>query len=73
MLIYRFDVLEKLKEKGITTYSLTKKYGVPPSTVQKLRTGNATISASTIDRLCALLHCQPGTLLQWVPDQDGGK
>lgn len=70
MLIYKFDVLEKLREKGISSYSLTKTHGIPPSTVQKLRTGNATISAATIDRLCTLLHCQPGTLLQWVPGGD---
>ena len=73
MLIYKFDVLERLKEKGITTYSLTKNYGVSPATVQKLREQNTAISAATIDRICALLNCQPGTLLQWVPDQDGDK
>ena len=73
MLVYRFDVLEKLKNKGITTYSLSKNYGVSPGMVQKLREKNTAISAATIDKLCGLLGCQPGTLLQWVPDQgDGG-
>lgn len=68
MLVYRFDVLDKLKSKGITTYSLTKKYGFSPGMVQKLREQNTAISASTIDKLCALLECQPGTLLRWIPD-----
>lgn len=73
MIVYRFDVLKKLKEKGITTYSLSKSYGFSPRMVQKLREGDTSISAATIDRLCTLLRCQPGTLLQWVPDQgDGG-
>lgn len=39
--------------------------------VQKLREKNTAISAATIDKLCGLLGCQPGTLLQWVPDQPG--
>lgn len=71
MLVYRFDVLEKLKNKGITTYSLSKSYGFSPGMVQKLREKNTAISAATIDKLCDLLGCQPGTLLQWVPDQPG--
>lgn len=72
MLIYRFDILEKLKSKGISTYSLSKSYGFSPGMVQKLREKNTAISAATIDKLCGLLGCQPGTLLQWVPDQEGG-
>lgn len=71
MLVYRFDVLEKLKNKGITTYSLSKNYGFSPGMVQKLREKSTAISAATIDKLCGLLGCQPGTLLQWVPDQPG--
>ena len=68
MLVYRFNVLEKLKERGITTYSLQKTYKFPAGMVQKLRTGSTAISAATIDKLCSLLHCQPGDLLEFVPD-----
>lgn len=68
VLTYRFNVLEKLKENGITTYTLTKKYGFSPNMVQKMREGNTSINAVTIDRLCGLLHCQPGDLLEYTPD-----
>lgn len=71
MLVFKFDVLEKLKDNGFSSYSLIKKYGFSTTTVQKLRDGDATISAATIDRICGLLHCQPGTLLMWVPDGGG--
>ena len=69
MLVFKFDVLEKLKESGFSSYSLIKKCGFSTTTVQKLRSGDATVSASTIDRICGLLHCQPGTLLKWIPDK----
>lgn len=68
MLVFRFDILDKLKSRGITTYSLAKNYGFSPGMVQKLREQNTAISAATIDKLCGLLECQPGTLLKWVPD-----
>lgn len=71
MFVYASNVLEKLKELGISTYSLTKKYKVPAATVQKLRAGDTSITLVTLDRLCGLLGCQPGDLLQWVPDQLG--
>lgn len=69
MIIYRFDVLEKLKDIGITSYTLTKGYGFSPTMVQKLREKNTSINAATINRLCGLLHCQPGDLLEYVPDR----
>ena len=27
---------------------------------------------STLDALCAVLDCQPGDLIRWVPDDEGG-
>ncbi len=55
-----------LDEKGITTYKLEKEYGIPGSTVQKLRT-NAKIETSTIERLCDALNCQPGDIMENIP------
>lgn len=71
MIIYRFDVLEKLKDIGITSYTLTKRYGFSPTMVQKMREKNTSINAATINRLCGLLHCQPGDLLEYVEDGAG--
>lgn len=68
LFIYKVDILDRLKAAGISTYSLTKKHGVPAATVQKLRVGDTSISLLTLDRICGLLECQPDALIKWVPD-----
>lgn len=73
MLIFRFDVLDRLKKCGLTTYSLTKDFGISPATIQKLRRQQTDINAATINRLCGLLHCQPGDLLEYVEDGAGNQ
>lgn len=68
MIRYKFDVLESLKNAGITTYALTKTYKMSPAIVQKLRENDCNISVLTINKLCGMLQCQPGDLLEWLPD-----
>ena len=64
---YRVDLLEQLKEKGITTYSLRKDNILSQSTIQKLREGKG-VSWDNLERLCSLLDCQPGDLIEYVKD-----
>lgn len=68
-IVYRFDVMEALKKAGYTTYSLRKKKLLSESTVQKLREGRM-VALENIDAFCRLLECQPGDLLQYVPDTE---
>jgi len=63
MLVYKIDVIAALKEKGYSTYKLSKGL-LPGSTVQSLRTGTP-ISWASIDKVCALLDCQPGDILEY--------
>ena len=53
----------KIKKEGIM--SLNAYYGI--------RQGILNLTLSTIDKLCGLLQCQPGDLVEWVPDEDGGE
>ncbi len=55
-----------MDENGITTYKLEKEFGIPGSTVQKLRV-NAKLETSTIERLCDALGCQPGDIMENLP------
>ena len=66
---YRVDVLAALKAKGYTTYQIRKEKLLSEYTVQKLRAG-AGISWENIETLCRLLDCQPGDILEYVPDAD---
>ena len=65
---YKIDVLAALKEKGITTYQIRKDRLLSESTVQKLRTGVG-VSWENIETLCRLLECQPGDLMEYVPEE----
>ena len=64
---YKCDVLSSLKAAGYTTYRIRKEKILSESTVQKLRNGES-VSWENIESLCILLNCQPGDLLEYVPD-----
>ena len=64
---FKVNILESLKEKGYTTYKLRKDNILSQSTLQKLREGKG-LAWENIERLCALLECQPGDLLEYVKE-----
>ena len=66
---FKIDVLEALKEKGYTTYTLRKENILSQSTIQKLREGKG-LAWENIERLCTLLDCQPADLMEFVKDAE---
>ena len=56
-----------IKERGKTEYYL-RKNGISSSILDKLKNGKGGIDARTIDKLCELLDCQPGDLMEYVKD-----
>ena len=67
-LIYKIDVIIALKEKGYNTNILRKEKLLAEGVIQALR-GKKSISWVNISRICALLECQPGDILEYVPDE----
>lgn len=63
------DILQKLKSAGYNTTRIRKENILPQSTLQRLREGKP-ITTETIDILCQLLNCQPGDILEYVPDNE---
>ena len=61
---FKIDVLEELKKKGYTSYTLRKENILSQSTIQKLREGKG-LAWENIERLCALLECQPSDQLEY--------
>ena len=63
-----------LKEKGYTTYRIRKEKIVGQATWQKIQNGGD-IDTRTIAKLCKLLQCQPGDILEYeeepIPHSDG--
>jgi putative transcriptional regulator len=66
---FKIDVLEALKEKNITTYSLRKDKLLSESTIQKLREGKG-VSWDSLEVICKLLGCQPADLIEYVEDAE---
>lgn len=66
---YKFDILEKLKKAGYSTYRIRKDKLLSESTVQKFRKG-ALVSLENIQIICKLLNCQPGDILEYVEDEN---
>ncbi len=66
---FKIDVLEALKAKGYTTYVLRKENILSQSTLQKLREGKG-LSWENIERICGLLECQPGDLIEYVQENN---
>ena len=67
MIKYKIDVLEALKSCGYSSYRIRNDKILNESTVQKLRSGKY-INMENLDKLCILLDCQPGDLLEYIPD-----
>ena len=64
---YKINVLEALKSKGYTTYTLRKEKILSESTIQKLRVGEG-VAWDNIETLCRLLDCNIGDLLEYVKE-----
>lgn len=67
---YKFDVLPALKAAGYNTTRLRREKLLAESTIQQLRSGDL-VSWANIERLCRLLQCQPGDLLEYVEEAGG--
>ena len=61
---YKINVLDALKEKGYSSYTLRKEKLLSESTIQKLREGEG-VAWDNLDTLCRLLDCDISDLLEY--------
>ena len=65
------DVL--LAERGMSVGEFAEAIGITPANVAVLKNGRAkAIRFSTLDAICRTLRCQPGDVLAFDDDDDGG-
>ena len=64
---YKIDILAELKKNGYSTTRIRKEKLIGQSYLQQIR-HNELVSWKTIDTVCSLLQCQPGDLIEHVPD-----
>ena len=68
MLHYKIDILDALKRIGFTTYKIRKDKIIGEAQMQKIRTGEIA-SKETLNTICRLLDCQPGDIMEYIPDE----
>lgn len=67
MLRYKIDILEALKNVGFTSYKIRKDKLIGEAQMQKIRKGDIA-SKETLNTICRLLDCQPGDIIEYVPE-----
>ena len=67
---YKIDVFQKLKEKGYSTYRLRKEKIIGERQLQQIRDGDI-VSPACLSKLCMLLNCQPGDIIEFIPEVEG--
>jgi len=60
---------QTMKERGITQYSLIKKYGISPAQLTRLKR-NESVSTHTIEVFCRILDCNVEDIMQYVKENE---
>ncbi|MBQ8687559.1 MAG: helix-turn-helix transcriptional regulator [Ruminococcus sp.] len=62
-------LIAKMKEHGLTSYRIKKDKIIGQATWKKIQEGGD-IDTRTIAKLCKVLDCQPGDLIEYVDEQE---
>lgn len=64
MIVVNLDVM--MARRKINLNELSERAGVSTTNLSILKTGKArAVRFSTLERICGVLDCQPGDLLEW--------
>ncbi len=66
---YRFNVISALKDAGYSTNRIRNERIMGEQMLQKIRQGELP-SWKTIETICRILHCQPGDIVEYVPETE---
>lgn len=60
---------ELMNEKNVSTYELRKRSILGSTTIKMLRKNQCGLSKDDLNNICELLDCQPGDLMEYVPEK----
>ena len=67
-IIVNLDMMLAKRKMSLT--ELSERVGITLANLSILKTGKArAVRMETLDRLCAALDCQPGDLLEFLPEE----
>lgn len=65
---YKIDIISALKKAGFNTNTIRKEKLLSEGTLQSLRKGKY-ISMDAISKICKLLNCQPGDIIEYEDEE----
>lgn len=68
-MIKYYKLLDMLNRLEMSKEDLRLKIGVSSATMAKI-SKHQYISLEVIDKICGVLHCQPGDIMEYIPDKD---
>lgn len=64
---YKIDIIQALKQVGYSTYKIRKEKIFTESQLQQMR-DHKLLTQEALNKVCTLLDCQPGDILEYIPD-----
>ncbi len=58
---------DTMREKGVTQYTLIKKYHVSPAQITRMKR-NESVSTHTIEMFCKILDCDVSDIMEYVKE-----
>ena len=69
MIIIRLDVMLVKRKMSVT--ELSERVGITMANISILKNGKAkAIKLETLNKICQVLECQPGDLLEYLEDEE---
>ena len=69
MIVINIDVM--LAKRKMKVSDLADQVGITLANMSVLKNGKAkAIRVETLDKICKVLNCQPGDILEYVPDEE---
>lgn len=69
MIVVRLD--RALADRKVSSKELAERIGISTVNLSRINTGKVTaIRFSTLEATCRALDCQPGDLLEYIPDDE---
>ena len=68
MIVINLDVM--LAKRKVSVTELSERLGITMANVSILKNGKAkAVKLETLNKICKILDCQPGDILEYVPDR----
>jgi putative transcriptional regulator len=72
MIVVQLDVM--LARRKMRSKDLARQIGITEANLSLLKSGKVKgVRFETLEKICAILDCQPGDLLEFQPDEEPGQ